>query len=77
MATARRWTRDNLVAAVFIVMMAVLSWTAIMTLRQTSLIQDCVLPSGKLCKGDPAGTQKLVDSIVDRVNAHTDEVLGR
>lgn len=76
-------SRDGLVSAVFIVMLVVLSWTAVLTMRQSAansaslkLIERCVLPAGDLCKGDPAQTQQLVDSVVQRVNAHTDEVVG-
>lgn len=69
--------QDNLIAGILILMMAVLSWTAVQNNRALSLIQRCVLETGDLCKGDPDATQKLLDSLVTRINTHTDEVHGK
>lgn len=79
MTKMRSAFRDNLVAGVLLVVLAVLSFTTIQTLRSSTLVRECVLPEGSLCKGNPDSTAKLVkdleDRIVNRVNAHIDEVV--
>lgn len=83
MTTFKYGLRDNVIVAILIVMIMVLSVTAIQTVRlsqknaQTlNLVKECVLPEGKLCKSNPDATRKIIDEVVNRVNAHTDDVLG-
>ena len=77
-------TRDNLVVGVLVVMLAVLSWTTVLSMRSAerngeilNTVQRCVLPEGDLCKGNPDQTKALLDDLVRRINSHTDEVVGR
>lgn len=76
MATMRSAFRDNLVAGVLLVVLVILSFTTIATMRNSNLVRECVLPEGSLCKGNPDYTQRLLDELVRRVNEHTDAVHG-
>lgn len=76
MATMRSAFRDNLIAGVLLVVLVILSFTTIQTMRNSNLVRECVLPEGSLCKGNPDNTQKLVDTLVQRINEHNDELHG-
>lgn len=83
MAVLKSALRDNLVVGAIILMLMLMSFTSINTMRLQQrnsetlrLVQECVLPAGTLCKGDPDATQQLLASLVKQINDHTDAVVG-